>query len=115
MTAGPEAKDGRMGAAAWYLDSMGPARFELTTSCSGGKRSIQLSYGPVVSCCLQPSIGAPGFEPGTSCSRSRRANRAALRPVPTDREAGGEQSIIAEGKPGRQQSDRSQPNRAFRR
>src|SRR3954467_7947172 len=26
---------------------MGPARLERATSCSGGKRSIQLSYGPV--------------------------------------------------------------------
>ncbi len=25
---------------------MGPARLERATSCSGGKRSIQLSYGP---------------------------------------------------------------------
>jgi hypothetical protein len=26
---------------------MGPARLERATSCSGGKRSIQLSYGPL--------------------------------------------------------------------
>ena len=25
---------------------VGPARLERATSCSGGKRSIQLSYGP---------------------------------------------------------------------
>jgi integrase len=30
-------------------ESMGPARLERATSCSGGKRSIQLSYGPVKS------------------------------------------------------------------
>ncbi len=29
------------------FDRMGPARLERATSCSGGKRSIQLSYGPV--------------------------------------------------------------------
>ena len=29
------------------LPEKGPARLERATSCSGGKRSIQLSYGPV--------------------------------------------------------------------
>jgi hypothetical protein len=32
---------------------MGPARLERATSCSGGKRSIQLSYGPVMTYGLQ--------------------------------------------------------------
>ena len=33
------------GGALRFVD-MGPARLERATSCSGGKRSIQLSYGP---------------------------------------------------------------------
>jgi hypothetical protein len=36
-------------------ERVGPARLERATSCSGGKRSIQLSYGPV------KSSGAPQF------------------------------------------------------
>ena len=65
---------------------MGPARFERATSCSGGKRSIQLSYGPeTLSTMINPrrfipSIGAAGFEPATSCSRSRRATRLRYAP-----------------------------------
>ena len=46
---------------------MGPARFERATSCSGGKRSIQLSYGPELwgevgrlSRSLQLRVSGPG-------------------------------------------------------
>ena len=36
---------------------MGPARFERATSCSGGKRSIQLSYGPAFSRSIHRGAG----------------------------------------------------------
>jgi hypothetical protein len=43
---------------------VGPARFERATSCSGGKRSIQLSYGPLVQLTYSrrrsPGSTAPG-------------------------------------------------------
>ena len=35
---------------------VGPARLERATSCSGGKRSIQLSYGPAMTWTYEPAI-----------------------------------------------------------
>jgi hypothetical protein len=49
---------------------VGPARLERATSCSGGKRSIQLSYGPYLWREIRCVLGFPqplsmGPAPGT--------------------------------------------------
>ena len=68
---------------------MGPARLERATSCSGGKRSIQLSYGPDIG--RGKVAGRKGFRnaciniggPGAGYPRpspSERPNRARNEP-----------------------------------
>jgi hypothetical protein len=63
---------------------VGPARLERATSCSGGKRSIQLSYGPG---CGRGKVAGPesfrnangrrwASRAGAGCPRSGRVNPA---------------------------------------
>src|ERR1700730_15350577 len=60
-----------------------PERFELPTYCSGGNRSIQLSYGrtplePVYMCRLRPSTLEPGWS-GKGRSFTGKRGRLSLR------------------------------------
>src|SRR5919106_1241223 len=49
---------------------VGPARLERATSCSGGKRSIQLSYGP--------SVGPENWSPSPLFATAAPATRRPL-------------------------------------
>ena len=47
----------------WWSDLVRPERFELPTCCSGGNRSIQLSYGRARICTVYMGRGN-GFNGG---------------------------------------------------